>query len=70
MPSTYTTVLGDTWDAIALRQMGSEHHASLLMTANRPQIGTVFFTAGVDLVIPDIPEDFSSTLPPWRRNGG
>ena len=63
------TVLGDTWDTIALRELGSEHHTSALMLANRQYIGTVIFPAGVGLVLPEIPEDYSSTLPPWRRNG-
>ena len=65
---TYTTALGDEWDSIALSQLDSEFHLSVLMRANREHIGTVIFSAGVELNLPEVPEEVADTLPPWRRN--
>lgn len=66
---TYTTVQGDTWDAIAYRELGSTAHTGALMAANRAQHGLLFFPAGVELVLPEAKaakaEDI--TIPPWKR---
>lgn len=64
---TYTTVQGDTWDMIALRQLGSERYTSLLMEANTNHIGTVIFSAGIKLAIPEIATPLPESLPPWKR---
>ena len=66
---TYTTVQGDMWDSIAHRQMGSTDYTDILMNANPTQskLETYLFSAGVTLVIPDIPQKISSKLPPWKK---
>ena len=64
---TYTTVQGDTWDMIALRQLGSERYTSLLMEANTNHISTGIFSAGEVLVIPEITTPLPESLPPWMR---
>lgn len=66
---TYTTVQGDTWDAIAHRELGGTEHTGALMAANRHQHGVIFFPAGVELVLPDETpaKRLDITVPPWRR---
>lgn len=63
---TYTTKLGDKWDLIAYREMGSENYASQLIQANQDYVDCYLFPAGVVLTIPDVQVSPSSTLPPWR----
>lgn len=68
--NTYTTVLGDTWDAIAFNVYGNEKYAKELVEANLKYIETVTFSAGTVLTIPELSEadanDYS-LLPPWKR---
>ena len=67
MSKTYTTSQGDTWDIIALRQMGSEKYMSLIIEANSKFNQVVVFPAGIVLVIPAVPVATATTLPPWKR---
>lgn len=66
---TYTTVQGDTWDAIAHRELGGTQHTGALMAANRAYHGIFFFPAGVELTLPDKAQEtrVDITVPPWRR---
>lgn len=66
---TYTTVQGDTWDAVAHRQLGGAEHTGELMAANRAHWGRVIFPAGVVLTLPEktAAERFDVTMPPWKR---
>lgn len=66
MDRTYTTISGDTWDMIAKNAYGNEYGAGLLMAANPTLIDTFKFSAGVDVVIPNMPEELDSDLPPWK----
>lgn len=66
--NTYTTVQGDTWDLIAHQQLGSANYTDQLIRANPEYIGTIFFSAGITLRLPDITEDNTAdSLPPWKR---
>ena len=58
---TYTTVQGDMWD--------STDYTDILMNANPTQskLETYLFSAGVTLVIPDVPQKISNKLPPWKQ---
>ena len=67
MSKKYTTSQGDTWDRIALDQMGSEKYMSLLIEANSKYNQWVVFPAGAVLAIPDAPVATSSSLPLWKR---
>ena len=67
MPKTYTTQQGDTWDLIALRQLGHEAYMNTLIEANNRHNRTVIFSAGVTLTIPDTDIPAATTLPPWKR---
>lgn len=65
--TTYTTRSGDTWDAIALRTMGSELYMDLLIRANPERNYVMRFGAGVVLQVPAIPTPARpASLPPWR----
>lgn len=65
--SKYTTVSGDMWDMIALKLMGSESYTSNLIEANPEHINTVVFSAGIELVIPEIKTAKLNSLPAWKR---
>lgn len=65
--TTYSTVQGDTWDAISFKAYGEEEHVTYLMRANPDHIQTAVFSGGVTLVIPPYPVGQASGLPPWKR---
>lgn len=67
MAATYRTIQGDTWDLIAYRQLGSTDYTDQLITANLEHVGTLIFQAGVTLVLPQITDKPSWSLPPWKR---
>lgn len=67
--STYTTMQGDAWDAIAYRLFGEERLAHILMQANSEHMDVLMFPAGVLLTIPEIaPPQQSLKLPPWSQS--
>ena len=68
MPSTYITVEGDTFDALALIFYNDEKLASVIIQANPDYCDTLIFEAGVSLTIPALTTvTMPETLPPWRR---
>lgn len=66
---TYTTTQGETWDYIALKELGSEMYMHLLLKANPNHAKIGIFSAGIVLNIPDIPESeiIAESLPPWKN---
>ena len=62
----YTTRQGEQWDEIALAVYGDEKYADILMQANPQALETFQFPAGVSLNTPELEEEQTSTLPPWR----
>lgn len=67
MATSYTTRSGDTWDGISFRVYGTELHMDLLLDANPEHNDVARFDAGVELVVPPLPEPvLKSPLPPWR----
>ena len=67
MPSTYTTVQGDTWDFIAYKALGSELYMDQLIDANAEHRNTAVFDGGVTLTLPSISTPIPDKLPPWKR---
>ena len=62
----YTTKAEQQWDEIALEVYGDEKHADILMQANPQELGTYQFPAGVTLNTPELQEEQTTALPPWR----
>jgi hypothetical protein len=62
----YTTKSGDTWDGIAKEIYGSEIHADILMESNRGYLDTFRFDSGVVLNTPELTDEKSGLLPPWK----
>ncbi|SFA91506.1 P2-like prophage tail protein X [Cohnella sp. OV330] len=67
--TTYRTVQGDTWDAIAYAVYGREYLMPLLLDANPDYSRVVVFGAGVLLNVPGAPDEAAAGLPPWKREG-
>jgi hypothetical protein len=68
MPKTYTTSQGQAWDQVAKKALGSEKFMHLMLEANPEHRFTVFFSAGVELVVPELKiENKPEVLPPWKR---
>ncbi len=67
---TYKTMQGDMWDAIAFRELGSESHTAALMRENLQHIDMYSFPAGIVLLLPDVGEQNSGELPPWKEAAG
>lgn len=65
----YKTVSGDTWDVIAKKVYDNELLMQPLMTANPTYLDIFVFSAGIELVVPDIDitTESQDTLPPWKR---
>lgn len=66
----YKTLQGDTFDSIALDFYNSEKYANIIMQANPKYVSTLVFDAEVELIIPIIQEETTSTLPPWKQGEG
>lgn len=67
--STYKTILGDTWDSIALKVYGAEKLFPLLMEANPNEVGTLVFSADTVLNIPPVNTELErvSNREDWRN---
>ena len=64
---TYTTLQGDTWDAIAIDFYGNANLSYVIINANLSFSEYVILDGGMELKIPIIPDPISSsTLPPWK----
>ena len=67
---TYTTIHGDTWDAIAYKIFGNEYYCTQLMDLNREYLEYMIFPSGIVLKLPSkVNLGISSTskaYPDWR----
>lgn len=63
----YTTVSGDTWDAVSYKMYGDESHIQELMQANISILDITVFSAGTEIIIPEITLNEDDSLPEWRR---
>lgn len=67
---TITTVMGDTWDTIALRAYGDVLRTQELMEAreNIRLLDIQVFPGGVVVFTPDVEDRYTiSDLPEWRK---
>ncbi len=69
--STYTTVLGDTWDIISQKVYGDEKYVDVLMANNLSKLDNCIFSAGVVLSTPAlslIEDEGDDSYPDWRND--
>jgi len=67
---TITTVMGDTWDTIALRVYGNTLRTQELMEAreNVRLLDIQVFPGGVVVATPDVEDTYAiNDLPEWRK---
>ena len=67
MASTYVTKQGDTWDLIAKKVYGAEKYLDHLMAHNFDLLDHFVFSAGIEVYVPDLPKEYLSDLPAWRK---
>lgn len=63
----YTTIQGDTWDLMAYKLYGEEKHMRTLYEANWEYADILVFPSGIELVVPDLPEETDESNPFWRQ---
>lgn len=64
----YSTIQGDMWDTIAFKVYGSTNAVVQLMEANPSYRHQFVFPAGVEINVPDLPEEQASDIrPPWKQ---
>ena len=64
--STYTTIQGDTWDLISFKIFGEEKYMRYLIEANWDLADVLSFSSGVEISIPELPEETDEDAPFWR----
>ena len=64
--NTYITIQGDTWDSISLAVYGDELYVDFLMQHNFPLLDYCIFPAGVEVIIPALPDNEDNDYPDWR----
>ena len=64
---TYITVQGDTWDMISYKVYGSSKYIGLLMESNYNLLDIFIFSAGVEVNVPELPEEEAADIPNWRK---
>lgn len=67
MSRIYTTKQGDMWDGIAIKIYGDEGKINALLSANEQYNSVVVFPSGVRLAVPDVVDNNTAILPPWKR---
>ena len=65
---TYTTIQGDTWDGMAYALYGAEKYMHYLIMANLDYADVLIFSQGVELTVPDLPDEPSEDVPFWRED--
>ena len=65
---TYKTIQGDTWDMIAKKVYGDEKYMDYLMANNFPLLDHFIFSAGIEVNVPELPENESDDLPAWWKS--
>ena len=66
-PVKYRTIQGDTWDTISLAFYNTPYKVKELISCNPQYSDTLIFDGNIELNIPILDTDKSSTLAPWKR---
>lgn len=68
MADIYVTTQGDCWDLLAYELYGDEKYMQLLIEANWPLLDVLVFPSGVEIYVPDMPdEEDDESSPFWRQ---
>ena len=62
----YVTVQGDCWDSLAFELYGDEKYMQLLIEANWPLLDYLVFPSGIEIFVPDMPDEEDEDAPFWR----
>jgi phage tail protein X len=65
--NTYITVQGDTWDMISFKVYGTSKYIGLLMENNYDLLDIFLFSAGIEINVPELPEEEENDIPDWRK---
>jgi len=65
--NTYITVQGDTWDMISFKVYGTSKYIGLLMENNYDLLDIFLFSAGIEVNVPELPEEEENDIPDWRK---
>ena len=65
--ATYTTKAGDMWDQIAHNELGDANKIAQLMECNQQYRNYYIFPSGIVLMLPEVAETVSRSLPPWKQ---
>ena len=63
----YVTVQGDCWDSLAFELYGDEKYMQLLIEANWPLLDYLVFPSGIEIFVPDMPDEEDEDAPFWRQ---
>ena len=63
---TYTTKSGDSFDTIAYKFYKDSRYVTDLINANRDMIATFIFSAGTEIIIPEVQKVKKTKTPPWK----
>lgn len=66
-PEKYKTTQGDTWDMISLMFYDTPYRIKELIACNPQYSDTLIFDGNIELNIPIIEANKSTTLAPWKR---
>jgi phage tail protein X len=64
----YVTIQGDTWDSLAYELYGDEKYMQLLIEANWSLLDILVFPSGVEINVPEIPDETDEDAPFWRQD--
>lgn len=63
----FVTTQGDCWDLLAYELYGDEKYMQLLIEANWPLLEILVFPSGVEIFVPDMPDEEDEDSPFWRQ---
>lgn len=63
----YLTNSGDTFDFIAYKFFKDSRYLPELINANRDLIAAFVFSAGEEIIIPDVSRETKIKTPPWKK---
>jgi len=63
----YTTIQGETWDAISQAFYDNPFKVADIIAVNPQYADVLIFEDGTELYIPILESESPDTMPPWKR---